>query len=118
MALMLVVIAFEVLRGNFSIQWAFGGIIIGLVIGTIVSRMYKLSWDEETNTIISNVDIIGAVILVGYLIWELTKSQFLGYWIDGNTLFAVILGITAGSMLARVLTNKRNMEEIMEALEI
>jgi len=118
MALMLVVIAFEVLRGNFSIQWALGGIIIGLVIGTIVSRMYNLSWDEETNTVISNVDRIGAVILVGYLIWELTKSQFLGYWIDGNTLFAVILGITAGSMLARVLTNKRNMEEIMEALEI
>jgi hypothetical protein len=113
---MLFVIVFEVLRGIFSIQWALIGVLIGLVVGTIVSRMYSLSWDEETNTVIANMDRIGVIILVAYLIWEFTKSQFFGYWVEGNTLFAIILGITAGSMLVRVLSNKRNIELILEAL--
>jgi hypothetical protein len=118
MIVILVVIAFEVLEGQFSVQWALLGIVIGFGIGIIVSRMYNLSWDAETNTVISEVDKIGAVILVGYLLWELTKSHFLGYWVTGSILFAVILGITAGSMLARVLSNKRNIDQILEALDI
>jgi hypothetical protein len=114
----LAVIVFEVLEGQFSIQWALVGIVIGFVIGIIVSRMYNLRWDEETNTVIGEIDRIGAVILIGYLVWELTKSHFLGYLVTGSILFAIILGITAGSMLARVLSNKRNIEQILEALEI
>lgn len=118
MILMLIVITFEVLRGVFSIQWALVGILIGLIVGTIVSRMYNLSWDEEDHRVIGEIDSIGVIILLGYLIWEFSKSQFLGYWVEGNILFAIILGITAGSMLARVLCNKRNMEQILEAIEI
>lgn len=114
----LAVITFEVLTGQFSIQWALVGIVIGFMIGIIVSRMYNISWDEETNTVVGEIDRIGVVILVGYLIWEITKSNFLGYWFEGNILFAIILGITAGSMLARILSNKRNIEQILEALEL
>jgi heme/copper-type cytochrome/quinol oxidase subunit 4 len=118
MFIILAVIAFEVLKGQFSIQWTLVGIIIGFLIGIIVSRMYNLSWDEETNTVIGEIDKIGAVILIVYLVWEITKSNFLGYWVEGSALFALILGITAGSMLARVLRNKRRIEQILEALEI
>lgn len=118
MILMLIVITFEVLRGVFSIQWALVGILIGLIVGTIVSRMYNLSWDEEDHRVIGEIDSIGVIILLGYLIWEFSKSQFLGYWVEGNTLFAIIIGITAGSMLARICSNKRNMEQILEAIEI
>ena len=114
----LAVIIFEVINGTFSIQWALVGILIGLVVGTIVTRMYNLSWDEETNSVIGEMDSIGVVILLGYLIWEFTKSNFLGYWVEGSILSAIILGITAGSMLARVLRNKRSIEQILKALEI
>lgn len=69
MLIMLVVIAFEVLESTFSIPLAIGGILIGLGVGTIVSRMYRLSWDEETSNVIGRIDWIGAVILVFYLIF-------------------------------------------------
>jgi hypothetical protein len=77
-----------------------------------------LSWDEESKSVIGEMDSIGIVILGGYLIWELTKSHFLGYWVEGSILSAIILGITAGSIFARVLSNKRNIEQILKALEI
>ena len=103
MILLLAVIIYEVVQGTFVIQLPIVGIIIGLFVGIIVSRMYNLSWDEETNNVIGEIDRIGAVILVGYLIFIFTKSYFLGYYVQGTYLFAIILGITAGTMLGRVL---------------
>ncbi len=112
------VIVIEVVQGRFIIQWALVGILVGLLVGTIVTRMYNLSWDEESNTVVGKMDGIGIVILVGYLIWEFTKSDFLGYWVQGSVLSAILLGITAGSMLARLVSNKRSIEQILIALEI
>jgi hypothetical protein len=116
MLVMLAVIVFEVSQGVFSIQWALVGVLIGLVVGAIVSRVYSLSWDEETNNVIGEIDWIGVVILVGYLIFILTKSYFLGYEVQGATLFAVILGITAGTMLGIVLSTKRGIEKILKVV--
>jgi hypothetical protein len=118
MLALLVVIVFEVLQGKFSIQWVLVGILIGLGIGIIVSRVYNLSWDEESNNVIGTIDGIGAVILLSYLLFVFTKMDVMGYWVEGNTLFAIILGITTGTMMGRVLTTKRGIEKILKALEI
>jgi hypothetical protein len=50
---------------------------------------------------------------VAYLIFIFTKSQFLGYAVEGANLFAIILGITTGTMLGRVLTTKHGIEQIL-----
>jgi len=118
MILLLAVIIYEVVQGTFVIQLPIVGIIIGLFVGIIVSRMYNLSWDEETNNVIGEIDRIGAVILVGYLIFIFTKSYFLGYYVQGTYLFAIILGITAGTMLGRVLATSRGINQILKALKI
>lgn len=118
MLILLVVIVFEVLNGRFSILFSITGILMGILIGVIVSRVYNLSWDEETNNVIGKIDWIGAVILVCYLVFIFTKTQFLGYWVQGTSLFALILGITAGTMLGRVLSTKRGIERVLKVLEI
>lgn len=118
MFILLVLIVFEVLNGRFNILFSTGGILMGLLIGVIVSRVYNLSWDEETNNVIGRIDWIGAVILVCYLIFIFTKTQLLGYWVQGTSLFALVLGITAGTMLGRVLSTKRGIERVLKVLEI
>lgn len=115
---LVVLIIFEVLKGTFSIQLVMVGIIIGLVVGTVVSRTYNLSWDEETSNVIGQIDWIGAVILVCYLIFIFTKTHFLGYLVQGTNLFGIIIGITAGTMLGRVMGTKRSIDAILQALEI
>jgi len=44
----------EVLVGRFGTPFVLIGVLIGLVIGIIVSRSYRLSWDVETNKVISH----------------------------------------------------------------
>jgi hypothetical protein len=112
------VIVVEVLAGRFGLALALIGVVIGLVVGIIVSRRYRLSWDEETNNVIGRIDWIGAAILVCYLVFIFTKSYFLGFYVQGAQLFALLLGITAGSMLGRILGTRRGINKLLKTLEI
>ncbi|BDZ68802.1 hypothetical protein [Methanobacterium ferruginis] len=118
MIIMLAVIAYEVLTGSVSISWALGGILIGVGVGTLVSRMYRLSWDEKTNHVIGRIDWIGAIILICYLIFTFTRTSYLSQYIQGTLLSALILSITAGTMLGRVITTDHGIKKILRALNI
>ncbi len=118
MLVMLLVIIFEVLRGAFTIAWAGGGILIGLGIGTLVSRMYSLNWDEDTSQVISRIDWIGAVILVFYLTFVFTRTYYLSYWIQGAPLMGLIFSLTAGTMLGRVLSTEHGIKKILKTWDI
>jgi membrane associated rhomboid family serine protease len=48
---MLILVAYEVLQGTFSIQLAILGILGGLIVGSIVGRMYRLDWDEDNSNV-------------------------------------------------------------------
>ena len=118
MLVMLIIIAFEVIQSTFTIPMAIGGILIGLGVGTIVSRMYHLSWDDETSNVIGRIDWIGAVILVFYLIFVFTRAHYLGYWIQGAPLLTIVLSITAGTMLGRVMSTEHGIHKILKSLKI
>ena len=77
-----------------------------------------LSWDEETNTVIGRIDWIGAVLPVCYVVFVFTKSYFAGLYVQGAALFAVIFGLTAGTMLGRVLATRHGINKLLETLEI
>ena len=111
-------IVIEVLEGRFGIASVLIGVLIGLVIGIIISREYYLSWDEETNSVISHIDWIGAVLLVCYLLFVFTKSYFLGFYVQGAALFAIVLGITAATMLGRIVGTRRGINKLLKTLEI
>jgi uncharacterized membrane protein YagU involved in acid resistance len=108
--IMLISVAYEVLLGTITIQLAILGIVGGLIIGAIVGRMFRLNWDEDTSTVIGYVDWIGAVILIIYLIFIFARAQYLG--------LALILSITAGTMLGRVLSTRHNLNKILRAWKI
>jgi hypothetical protein len=118
MVIMLLVIIFEVFRGAFTVAWAGGGILIGLGIGTLISRMYSLNWDEDTSQVISRIDWIGAVILVCYLIFIFTRTYYLSYWIQGAPLMGLIFSLTAGTMLGRVLSTEHGIKKILKTWDI
>jgi hypothetical protein len=118
MGIMLVVIIFEIIMGNFSIAWALGGILVGLGVGVLISRMYRLSWDEETNNVIGRIDWIGGAILILYLVFVFSRTYYLSYWVQGTPLLALVFSITAGTMLGRVLSTEHGIKKILTALNL
>lgn len=118
MVIMLVVIIIEIFMGSFSIAWAIGGILVGLGVGVLISRMYRLSWDEDSNNVIGRIDWIGAVILVLYLIFVFSRTYYLSYWVQGTPLLALVFSITAGTMLGRVMSTEHGIKKILSALNL
>jgi peptidoglycan/LPS O-acetylase OafA/YrhL len=118
MIFMLLVISGEVLSGTFSVAWALGGILIGLGVGILATRMYRLSWDEDTSHVISRIDWIGGIILISYLIFVFTRTHYLSYWVQGAPLMGIIFSITAGTMLGRVLGTRRGINKVLKTWHI
>ncbi len=118
MIFMLLVISGEVLSGTFSVAWALGGILIGLGVGILATRMYRLSWDEDTSHVISRIDWIGGIILISYLIFVFTRTHYLSYWVQGAPLMGIIFSITAGTMLGRVLGTERGIKKVLKTWHI
>jgi hypothetical protein len=80
--------------------------------------MYHLSWDDETNLVISHIDKIGAVILICYLIFIFTRTYYLRQWVQGAPLTAMILSLTTGTMLGNMMSTERGIKKILKTLNI
>lgn len=115
---MLSVITFEMLRGTINMSMAIVGVLIGLAVGIIVSRMFRLSWDEETKKVIGNMDWIGAVVLIFYISFMLTRTLLLGYYVQGSLFLAIVLSITAGTFIGRVMGTRRGIRKVLNAWKI
>ncbi len=112
---MLGVILVDIVRHEISFLLAGSGLLIGVVVGIIVSRMGRLSWDEGAGKVISQIDWVGAVILVLYIGFTLTRNWLFGHWVQGAMLGVFTLAITAGSMIGRVFGMRYGIRKTLEA---
>ena len=91
-----------VVAGDIGLGWAVGGLLGGAVVGVVASRMKRAQWDERTGQIVSKIDWVGGVILVGFLVAQLTRSWVLGHWVEGVALTTLGLCVTAGTLAGQV----------------
>lgn len=113
------IVVFEVTQHTLTISLAAAGILLGVVIGVLMSRMIHLSWNEEVREVIGRTDEIGVIILVLYIATNiLLRTVFLGYFAQGAALTALIICIVAGSMLGRMIKTRHGIYKVLEAWKI
>ncbi len=78
-------------------------VLIGTGVGIFISRMNKISWDHGARHVISEFDIVGVLILVLYILFELYQEEIIGYFVQGPALFATSFALFAGIMIGRIL---------------
>jgi len=98
----LVLAATGVVAGELGPGWAVGGLLGGAVVGVVASRMKRMRWDERTGQVISKLDWLGGVILVGFFVAQLARSWVLGHWAEGVALTTLGLCVTAGTLAGQV----------------
>jgi hypothetical protein len=103
LALVVLVLAVTgVVGGDLGPGWAIGGLVGGAVVGVVASRMKRMQWDERAGQVISKIDWLGAVILVCFLVAQLTRTWVLGHWAEGVALATLGLFVTAGTLAGQV----------------
>jgi hypothetical protein len=107
---LLIFIAYEVSLGAITFLLAIFGILVGLIIGSILGRVFRLDWDEQNSKVTGYIDLIGAFLIIMYLIFLFTEIHYLQT--------DLVLSVFAGVMLGRVLITRHNMTKILRAWNI
>jgi hypothetical protein len=92
------------------------GILLGLVVGIVVSRKYRLSWDEQSMQVVAQVDWVGGIILAVYVLFILGREWIFGHWIPAVSLTVFCLCVSAGSMIGQLVGAERGVAFAMQAI--
>jgi len=112
-AIIVGIVLFKIFLGEISIGLIVLGLIAGTIIGLIAGRMFKVTWHQETQKVISRLDAIGIIFLVLYIALEIGRKWIFGYWLQGSELTAFGLIFLAGLLLGRFLIMVKNIRKIL-----
>ena len=96
----------------------FVGVLIGLGLGFLASRIHKISWDEVAAKVISRIDTFGGIVLVLYILFEVFRSKIVGRFVDASSVTITSFSILAGIMYGRVLGIRGNIQKILVERDI
>src|ERR1035437_3860273 len=103
----------NVIKGKISALLAISGFLLTTVLGLILSRIFKIHWHSEKQKVVSRLDIIGVIFLVLYIVIEIGRKWFLGHWLSGASLSALVLIIPTGLILGRFLGTSMKINKIL-----
>ena len=112
------VTAVDVLRKNLDMDLAFVAFLTGFLTGLFLGRMYRLDWSKEKTKVVSQLDLIGRVILAAYVLFMVGRNWIFGYWVQASDLMGFILCFTAGTMIGRVGATRRGIRLVLYAVGV
>ena len=104
LAVMLVIVVVRIVQGELELWQMAVALLIGTVIGIALGRINRVSWDQSTGGVVSQMDLLGVAMLVIYIGFALSRNRIVGTWVDdAHTVSAIGLALNAGTIAGRIL---------------
>lgn len=103
----------NVLKEKIDTELAISGFLLSLVVGLMLSRMFKIFWNEEKEKVVSRLDMMGTILLIVYIAAEIGRKFVFQYWLSGAELNAFGLVILIGLLLGRFLGTGFQIKKIL-----
>ena len=113
-----VFVIYNSFKNNIPGIFAVGGVIIGLLIGFAVSRMHKISWNEQASKVMAKIDVFGFIILILYVIFEIFREKIVGRFVNEADVAVTSFSILAGVMYGRVLGIRGKIIRVLEEKDL
>lgn len=94
------------------------GLLVGVGIGVVASRMFRTSWNHDAKKVVSRLDIFGVGILISYMLLEVFRGKIVGYFTHGLQVETVGFAFLAGIMFGRVLGTRGRIIEVLKEQKI
>ena len=100
-SILMVISTINVLSEKIGVFLAASGFLLALVTGLALSRMFRIFWNQEQEKVVSKLDMLGMIFLIGYICAEVGRKFIFQYWLSGAELNAFGLIILTGLLLGR-----------------
>jgi hypothetical protein len=107
------VILYRIVFEGGGVVYPLIALVVGLGIGFLLSRMFNISWDKDAEKVISRIDIFGTLLIVAYIIFEVSGEHLIEQWFHGAEVLTVILSLAGGAVLGRGLGMSRKMYQVL-----
>ncbi len=112
------ILAYNVLRGALRLDYGLVGLVVGIGLGIITSRMFHISWSKDAKKVVSRLDTFGMGILILYVLFEILRGSIIGFFTHGDQVATVGFAVLTGIMLGRVMGTRGKIIEILEGQKI
>lgn len=94
------------------------GLFLGIVIGVYLSRIHKITWDKRAKKVISQMDTIGILMFIVYVVFTIYREQIIDQFIHGPAVVAVSFSLLAGIMYGRISGVQGKIKEVFREQKI
>lgn len=101
--IVLILVIYDMFRDHANPFLVLLGLIVGIVVGKAFTRIYKITWDDEGGNVIQRMDILGIVLIIFYIAFDLSREHLVEIFIHGGSVASVSLALLSGALYGRVL---------------
>ncbi|MDB5189966.1 MAG: hypothetical protein JWN49_292 [Parcubacteria group bacterium] len=102
-AVMLAILATNIVRGQVGLVVSLISLVIGAIVGFISSRIFHLSWDKDAEVVVGSIDTIGFVVLGLYILFEVARTYVFTSLIHvGGSSTAITFAFVSSALIFRV----------------
>lgn len=116
--ILVVIVVYEIAFGLVPFVLALAGILLGVLLGIVTARMFRLSWDHDSNLIVARLDMFGGVIIALYILFAIFRSNIIGYFTHGSFVGGISIAVATGVMVGRVVGTRGRIMKILKEQNI
>ncbi|MDD3694305.1 MAG: hypothetical protein PHC89_02850 [Candidatus Pacebacteria bacterium] len=105
---------FHIIKDGANIFLCFFGFLLGVIIGAIMTKILKISWDKDSEMVISKFNLSSIVLIISYILFEINREYIVSRFISGPSVIAVSFAIFSGIMGGRYFLIKQKVLKILK----
>lgn len=111
---MLGIVLYEFFSEKVDLPFVLIGLGLGVFIGVVVARVFLVSWHKNARKVISQLDVVGGVILVLYIALSIFRGTIVSHFVQGSQVTGASLALVAGIMIGRVFGTGQQIVNILK----
>lgn len=114
MVFKLVLVIQLIVRDGANPAWLLVGVAAGIAVGLIARRMHIISWDQSAKTVVSQIDAVGIIVLILYLLYTFFGDDLVEMGIKNVTAAGLVVTSMAATVaLVRLRSTYRSVADIL-----
>ncbi len=105
---------YHIIVGQIPVTFPTAGLILGMIIGILVSRTHDIQWDSKAQMVITRMDALGITILIAYILLEVYRETVVRYFINNDSTIAISFALLAGIMVGRIMGIRRKVKMVLK----